>query len=161
MDLNGENKVMDAVMHLQRAMKRGFSHGGRQGERPECGPKGPGRRHGHGMSEGRLLFALSQKESMTTSELIEMLDIRPSSMSELLSGLEERELIVRTQSEGDRRVNTVSLSEKAKEIRSRFAEERKARMEAFSSCFTEEEAAEFCRLCAKLSDHLESLGNGK
>ena len=98
---------------------------------------------------------------MTTSELIEMLDIRPSSMSELLSGLEERELIVRTQSEGDRRVNTVSLSEKAKEIRNRFAEERKARMEAFSSCFTEEEAAEFCRLCSKLSDHLESLGNGK
>ncbi len=169
---NDDSNVMAAVMHLQRAMRRGPVHGhgphgmgphhGRpEGMGPQMGkghcPKGPEMRHGHGMNEGRLIHALSDKESMTTQELMEVLDLRPSSMSELLAKLEERGLIIRSQSEDDRRVNIVSLTDKARNIRERISEERAARMAVFTACFTEDEAKEFCRLCNKLSDHLESL----
>ena len=109
------------------------------------------------MTEGRLIYALSKRDSMTTSELMEELDIRPSSMSELLTKLEDKGLIQRSQSEEDKRINIVSLTEKARILGEKIAEERAARMAVFTACFSEEEAAEFCRLCNKLSDHLESL----
>ncbi len=156
----GENNVMAAVMHLQRAMRRGpMPMPGRSphGNGPRCGRPMEGMKHGHGMNEGRLIHVLSEKGSMTTSELMEVLDLRPSSMSELLAKLEEKELITRSQSEDDRRVNIVSVTDKARNIREKIAEERAARMAAFTACFTEDEAAEFCRLCNKLSDHIESL----
>ena len=121
------------------------------------GAKGPDKKHGHNMNEGRLIFLLSKEDSMTTSELIEKMDLRPSSMSELLTKLENKGLITRSQSESDKRVNLVSLSEKARNIQDKISEEHAARMAVFTACFTEEEAAEFCRLCNKLSDHLESL----
>ncbi len=154
-----ENSVMAAVMHLQRAMKRGPHHMHGRPCPEDMGPGhcGPGKRHGHGMSEGRLIYALSKKESMTTQELMEELDLRPSSMSELLTKLEERGLIEKSQSGDDKRVNVVALTEKAKVLSERIAEERAARMAVFTACFTDEEAAEFVRLCNKLSEHLESL----
>ena len=161
---NDDSNVMAAVMHLQRAMRRGPVHGhGPHGMGPHHGrpegkvhcPKGPEMRHGHGMNEGRLIQALSDKESMTTQELMEVLDLRPSSMSELLAKLEDRGLIVRSQSEDDKRVNIVSLTDKARNIRERISEERAARMAVFTACFTEDEAKEFCGLCNKLSDPLE------
>ena len=189
MGSDNENNVMAAVMHLQRAMKRGpmpmpafgpqgrgphpAGHGipGPEGARPfgmpmeggaphgEFGPgtKGPDRKHEHNMNEGRLIFLLSKEGSLTTSELIEKMDLRPSSMSELLTKLENRGLVTRSQSEDDKRVNIVSLTDKARNIQGRISEERAARMAVFTACFTEDEAAEFCRLCNKLSDHLESL----
>ncbi len=78
-------------------------------------------------------------------------------MSELLSKLEQRGLVQRSQSEEDKRINVVSLTEKARTLGEKISEERDARMAVFTACFSEEEAAEFCRLCNKLSDHLESL----
>ncbi len=164
-----ENNVMAAVMHLQRAMKRGpangpghfnpeFRKGGMSGTMHQGrAPHGGHGMHRNNMTEGRLIFALSKKESMTTSELMEELDIRPSSMSELLSKLEQRGLVQRSQSEEDKRINIVSLTEKARTLGEKISEERAARMAVFTACFSEEEAAEFCRLCNKLSDHLESL----
>ena len=94
---------------------------------------------------------------MTTSELMEVLDLRPSSMSELLTKLEEKGLIARSQSEEDRRVNVVTITDKARSIQEKISEERAAGLAVFSACFTEDEAAEFCRLCNKLSDHIEAL----
>lgn len=180
--MNEKNDVMGAVMHLQRAMKRG-PMGGMHGHHKGCngdGPKGKhcgmhggpetGCKHGEGhhgggchggkrpnMGAGRVISALSGKESISTSELMEMLDLRPSSMSELLSKMEEQGLIVRTASSEDKRVNLVSLTEEGKVLEEKISEERAARLAVFSACFTEDEAAEFCRLCEKLSSHLESL----
>ena len=70
--------------------------------------------------------------------------------------MEENALITRVNDETDRRATKVLLSEGGKDaverIETRFHEENAK----LAACFTEEEIAEFCTLCDKLSAHLES-----
>lgn len=197
--MENKNDVMGAVMHLQRAMRRGNAaafegkhgpkgpmagsmHGPEDGrafrgqgpEKPCChkhGPEKPGcGKHGgmgHGghhrpnFAAGRLISALKAADSMTTGELAEALDLRPSSLSELLGKLENRGLILRTQDENDKRVYHISLTDSAKMLEEKISAEREAHRAVYTACFTEEEAATFCALCEKLSKHLEALAEVK
>ena len=187
MDKDNKNDVMGAVMHLQRAMRRGNAakFAGKRGQiGPNHGPEGHAH-HGHGpmkgpamkdcpksgmhpgmghqghhkpnFATGRLISVLNKAGSMTTGELAEALDLRPSSLSELLGKLEKKDLILRTQDENDKRVYRISLTDNAKLLEEKIAAERDAHMAVYSACFTEEEAATFCALCEKLSKHLEAL----
>ncbi len=220
MDKDNKNDVMGAVMHLQRAMRRGNAakFAGKRGQMgPNHGPEGHAH-HGHGpmkgpgckmqgaamkgcahgpmngpamkgcnhgpmngpamkdcpksgmhpgmghqghhkpnFATGRLISVLNKAGSMTTGELAEALDLRPSSLSELLGKLEKKDLILRTQDENDKRVYRISLTDNAKLLEEKIAAERDAHMAVYSACFTEEEAATFCALCEKLSKHLEAL----
>lgn len=207
MDKDNKNDVMGAVMHLQRAMRRGnaAAFAGKHGQMgPNHGPEGHAH-HGHGpmkgpgckmhgaamkgcnhgpmngaamndgqkpgmhpcmghqghhkpnFATGRLISVLNKAGSMTTGELAEALDLRPSSLSELLGKLEKKDLILRTQDENDKRVYRISLTDNAKLLEEKIAAERDAHMAVYSACFTEEEAATFCALCEKLSKHLEAL----
>jgi hypothetical protein len=51
----------------------------------------------------------------------------------------------------------VDLSEKGKAFIEKMEEARRQDLERRSSCFTEEEKAQFCALSNRLSDHMESL----
>lgn len=72
-----------------------------------------GREHGRGMHRGqdRLLSVIKESQPAQQRELVEKLDIRPSSLSELLKKLEEKNLITRTQDQQDKRNVIVSLTE--------------------------------------------------
>ena len=159
--MGNENNVLGAVMHLQRAMKRGQMGGPMHGKCGHHMHKHCGEHKRPNMAAGRVISVLTDKGRLSTSELMNILDLRPSSMSETLSGMEEQELIVRIPSEEDKRVNLVELTEKGKALEAKIADDRAARTAAFSACFTEEESAEFCRLCEKLSSHLEALAMEK
>lgn len=63
----------------------------------------------------RVLGVLAKEGTLIQSQLAEILDIRPSSLTELLSKLEERGLITRTPDESDKRVTNVSLTEAGKQ----------------------------------------------
>ena len=174
--MNNKPDVIMAVMKLSRAMRR---HPMRPAPPPlphehGCG-RGHGCGHGHGphhhgphhgmnhmppMAGGRLLSILKENSNLSSRELAELLDIRPSSLTELLTKLEQEQLVVRTPDENDRRVIRVSLTEKGTEREEQIAAERTAHLEKFSACFTAEEAEQFCALCDKLAAHLETLSDG-
>lgn len=105
----------------------------------------------------RLMKALSENDSVSSRELAELLDIRPSSLTELLTRAEKKGLIVRTPDENDKRVTRVSLSEDGKKAIEQMEAPMRSHLEQITACFTDEEKTEFCRLCGKLADHIEQL----
>lgn len=138
---NGRPDVMLAVMKLTRSMRR-------RPPRPEegCAP---------GM--GRPLSILADNEGASSRELAELLDIRPSSLTEMLVRLESEGLIARTTDSEDRRVTRVSLTDKGRELAAKMKSEHEQRVARVNACFTDEEAAAFCRMCERLAAHLETL----
>ena len=64
---------------------------------------------------GRILRVLLEKGTMTQSELQNIIDIRSGSLSEILSKIEEKELIIREKDENDKRKVNISITEKGKE----------------------------------------------
>ena len=78
-------------------------------------------RHGHGepelmMAPGqqRVLTVLSRHDSMSQRDLLEEMGLARATLSELLTRLEEKDLVERTRSKADRRVIIVSLTKKGK-----------------------------------------------
>ncbi len=106
---------------------------------------------------GRLLDCAAKNPGVSSRELCEFLDVRPSSLSEMLSRAEAEGFITRTVDEADRRIQRVDLSPKGKSFIDRMEAARKKDAERKTACFTEEEKAQFCALCNRLSEHLESL----
>ena len=109
---------------------------------------------------GRLLECVYAHSGVSSRDLCELLDLRPSSLSEILTRSESEGWIVRTPDEEDRRMQHVSLSGQGREAVERIRAVRKADAEKKTSCFTPEEKAQFCVLCRRLSAHLESLSAG-
>ena len=174
--MNNKPDVIMAVMKLSRAMRRhpmrpvpppppehghdrGCGHGNGHG-RGHCHGPHHGSHHMPPMAGGRLLSALKDNGGVSSRELAELLDIRPSSLTELLTRLEQEQLVARTPDENDRRVIRVSLTEKGAEREAQITAERDAHLEKFSACFTDEEAAQFCELCERLAAHLEASDEG-
>lgn len=135
------NEIMPSVLKLMRAMRR----------RPM------NTEHDFPPSVERMLITLNKNDGESPARLCELMDVRPSSMSELLSGMERHGLITREENEEDRRATRVFLSAEGKEAVQKIAEKAAENNAKLSECFTEEELAVFCELCDKLSAHLESL----
>ncbi len=179
--MNKENDVILAVLKLSRAMRRCAPpppppHG-RPG--PECpgpghpGPMGPGgpdpegpfpggrpRPGGLGRPApaiGRLLACLAENPHVSSRDLCEILDLRPSSLSEMLTRAESEGWITRAVDEEDRRVQRIDLSPKGKSFVEDMESAREKDYQRKTACFTDEEKAQFCALCNRLSEHLESL----
>ncbi len=106
---------------------------------------------------GRLLSLLSEHDGITSHELAELLDVRPSSLSEMMGKLTEEELIVRTPDENDKRVSHISLSSKGRELLDEIETEREADASRITACFEDSEIEAFSVLCDKLCSHLEEL----
>lgn len=63
----------------------------------------------------RVLVILKEEDGLVQSHLAEILDIRPSSLAELLKKMEMNETIYRVEDEADKRIKRVYLTEKGKE----------------------------------------------
>ena len=106
---------------------------------------------------GRLLGCLAANPGVSSRELCEALDLRPSSLSEMLSRAETEGLISRETDESDRRIQRVSLSPRGKEIIREMETARALDAQKKTACLSQEEQAQFCALCNRLSEHLEQL----
>ncbi|MDQ6745967.1 MAG: MarR family transcriptional regulator [Actinomycetota bacterium] len=86
-----------------------------------------------------LLFGLSERERLPSSELAHLADVSPASATELLDELAEAGLVERSRSQSDRRVVLVSLTTRGR----RLLEERRAvyepRWRAAFAGFSDEE----------------------
>ena len=143
--INPEKDVILAALKLARAMRR-------------CAP--PPAEHPFPPAVGRLLACVSANPHVSSRDLCEFLDLRPSSLSEMLARAENEGWIIRTTDEEDRRIQRVDLSEKGSALIREMEDARSRDLALKSACFTEEEKAQFCALSNKLSEHLESLAAG-
>jgi DNA-binding MarR family transcriptional regulator len=66
---------------------------------------------GYGLSQNRILMILAEEKQMTQKALQEILHIQPGSISETLSKLEEKGLIVRNKDEEDKRKSLIVLTD--------------------------------------------------
>ena len=132
--------VIKSALKLSRAMRR----------RP------PGGEHKFPPPVARTLSVLTDNDGATSRELCEILDVRPSSLSELLGKMEEHGLVTRRASDEDKRAAKVLLTDEGKAAASGLKEDMEKHAAEFSACFTDEEAAQFYVLAEKLSAHLEA-----
>lgn len=106
---------------------------------------------------GRLLACAAENPGVSSRELCELLDVRPSSLSEMLSRAEADGLLTRAVDNEDRRVQRITLSEKGSRLIAEMEAARDRDAEKKASCLTDEEKVQFCALCNKLSEHIERL----
>ena len=66
---------------------------------------------GYGLSQNRILMILAEEKQMTQKALQVILHIQPGSISETLSKLEEKGLIVRNKDEEDKRKSLIVLTD--------------------------------------------------
>lgn len=84
-------------------------------------------------SQRRALIILRKTGSVSQRKLTELLNIKPGSMSEILTKLANKGLIERTQSADDRRTSIISLTEKGIQTADEASEFRsERRVEMFS-----------------------------
>ena len=144
MNTEKNDELFRTFMDLTKQMQRyGFATRGQQ----------HGRHHGFG--RGRLLQLISDHDNVTQSELAELLDIRPSSLSEMLSKLSDGGLIERHADENDKRITHVVLTETG---RKRLAERKQTTDEYLTGLFdglTDEETQQLQQLLAKLDGSLK------
>ena len=104
----------------------------------------------------RLRRVLQSSPGLNARELAEILDIRPSSLSQQLERLEARGEIRRERDEQDSRVSHIFLTE----LSEAHLNESKAAFQAMhdhiSACFTPEEKEQFTALCSKLRHYLSA-----
>ncbi len=93
--------VILASLKLARAMRR-------------CPPERG--EHPFPPAVGRLLTCTAENPGVSSRELCELLDVRPSSLSEMLARAEADGLLTRAVDEEDRRIQRSYLSEKGQRI---------------------------------------------
>ena len=141
--MNHDVEVILASLKLARAMRR-------------CPP--PERNeHPFPPAVGRLLDCAAKNPGVSSRELCEILDLRPSSLSEILARAEADGLVTRAVDEADRRIQRITLSEKGQQLIADMETARDRDAQKKASCFTEEEKVQFIALANKLSEHMERL----
>ena len=118
---------------------------------PERGPEGGApchRQHGW----GRLLMLLSDNGPMSQAQLAARMDIRPQSLGEMVGKAEADGLVVRTQSEEDKRILIVSLTGEGVQRVADVREAHRRRAEEFLRPLSEDEKQAFAALLQKLID---------
>lgn len=158
--MNKDTEVILAMLKLSRALRRcppppppaGGIPGQEGGNHPEHHRPMP-----FPPALGRMLSCVAENPGVSSRDLCEYLDVRPSSLSEILTRAENDGWITRTASEEDRRIQRVNLSDKGKSFIAAMREAEKKDAARKTSCLTDEEKAQFCALCNRLSEHMESL----
>jgi DNA-binding MarR family transcriptional regulator len=108
-----------------------------------------------GRGHRRILEAITVQGTMPTRELAVILDVRPSSLNEILGRMEEDGLIIRSRSESDQRVVLAGITEAGTAELQRIREAEKAFRTKVSDVLTAEEKETFMRLAQKFADGLE------
>ncbi|WP_051294773.1 MarR family winged helix-turn-helix transcriptional regulator [Maridesulfovibrio bastinii] len=90
-------------------------------------------------SQGRVLKILKENGSMVQGDLLEIMDVRSSSLSELLSKLESKGLIKKERSETDRRSFIISTTNVADELMDDITSLDMEAAEKIFSCLNDDE----------------------
>ncbi len=113
------------------------------------GPMGDTRK-----GQGRILSILKMKPEISQKELSYLLEMRPQSLGELLTKLEKKGYISRTQSEEDRRVLIIRLTKEGLEATQDAGDEEFSFDQVFE-CLNEDEQKNFSDYLGKIIHVLE------
>jgi len=100
--------------------------------------------------QGRLLYMLSKNDGVLIKDIVEALDIRPSSASELVAKLEKKGLIRVEGDEADKRVRKVFLTAEGKEL----TDQMDHRYNDLFDGLSEDEQAQLLTLLQKMNSSL-------
>ena len=114
-----------------------------------------GRRLHRGQS--LLLSLISKKNGASQGELCEEMDVRPSSMTEILLKMERAGLIVRKQDEKDQRVMRVFLTDAGEKAASQSDVADLDLTTTIFNCLTMEEQTQMLTLIQKISASVETM----
>jgi|GEM_PF-974465 len=106
-------------------------------------------------AQNHILAILSQRESISQRELLEELNVRSASLSELLSKLERGGLVTRERDEEDRRSVIVTVTEQGKAQAASLGDERNAGAEALFAPLSDAEKQQLGELLIKILVDLE------
>ncbi|EHO48929.1 MarR family winged helix-turn-helix transcriptional regulator [Lentilactobacillus kisonensis] len=109
--------------------------------------------HMHG--QHRALAVLAKEGTLIQSQLAEILDIRPSSLTELLSKLEDRGLITRTADEDDKRVTKVSITDDGRKLIENDHDSSSKMLDTLFEGLSADEITELSQLFDKLNASLK------
>lgn len=99
----------------------------------------------------RVLAILAREDGLIQSQLAEILDIRPSSLAELMKKMEKGGDVLRKEEEHDKRIKRVFLTEKGKQKAQKLSHVGEDMSEAFFAGLTEEEQENFSVYMQKIS----------
>ena len=108
-------------------------------------------------SQKRILIVIDHYGSITQSELTEHLGIQPGSASEVLGKMEAAGLIMRAQSESDKRTTDVCLTQAGRAAAKEAAAQRAARNARMFSCLSGEEKAALLALLNRVNAAWDEL----
>ena len=104
-----------------------------------------------GRGQNSILKILADCDTMPQSELVKQLDMRPQSASEMLKKLEKRGLITRCQSETDKRVIDLRITEQGKQMYKQSEEFTPIALNVLS----DEEKQQFANILDKLTEEIQ------
>lgn len=107
-----------------------------------------------------LLHLISQNDGIIQRDLAERLDMRPSSLTEMLTGLEQNSYIVRKQDEKDKRIIHVYVAEAGKTAIDGFSQANDKLADSLFSCLTTEEMEKMIELVDRINTNLEVVDEG-
>lgn len=143
--MENNTNIMELFSKAAMLMHRYQYHGGRERgifQNPHRG-------------QGRILSVLKMQPEISQKELSYLLDMSNQSLSELLSKLEKSGFVTRTQSETDRRVMNVKLTESGMDA-AKQTEQQKLDGEEFFDCLTEEERGNIVHCLNKIINEFEN-----
>ena len=100
--------------------------------------------------KGRILKVLLEEGTMTQSDLQNIIDIRSGSLSEILSKMEDKQLITRKKDKDDKRKVKIKITEKGKETILLKEEEHKNKAKELFNSIDEEEQKQLELILSKL-----------
>lgn len=139
-------QLYQALFHLSRKMHRMDHWSGHR-----CTTKHRALHH----SQHHLLELVSNYNGTMQQDLAEKMDIRPSSMTELLGKLEQADYIVRKKDEEDQRIMRVFITEKGQQ---HVEQAQKTAVELTMNlfdCLTNDEQTQFLTLVQKVSTNID------
>lgn len=104
----------------------------------------------------RVLVILGKEDGLIQSQLAEILDLRPSSLAELLKKMEKNGEITRVATEEDKRLKRVYLTEKGRQKVPETGGTKAELSEAFFAGLTEAEKQQFSEYLQKIADGWEA-----
>ena len=110
-------------------------------------------------AQGRILYVLWQADRVPIVELSQKTGLAKNTLTSMLGRMEESGLILREQSEEDRRQTIISLTDKARELEEKYDEVSEQANLLFFKGFTPAEIAELECLLSKVLVNLERSEN--
>lgn len=140
---NEEYKEPTITERLDVLFRKCFHYMGRGHHHHGGGPVGHG--------QGRLLGMIAREGEINQKDLVEHLDIRPSSLSEMLGKLETEGYIQRQKDEADKRSVIISITEAGRNIISETMQARRDYVNALFAPLSLEEQEQMITLLEKLA----------